>query len=165
MIRQCTDADFPAIHRIINEAAQAYNGVIPADCWKEPYMSEGELRHEIAAGVAFWGCEEAGCLVGVMGIQDVKDVTLIRHAYVRPAWQRKGVGGKLLSHLLARSTRPVLIGTWAAATWAVRFYERHGFRLVSPGEKDRLLRQYWSVPPRQIANSVVLVEAQSRAPR
>ncbi len=170
MVRKCSDADFAAIHEIINEAAQAYKGVIPADCWHEPYMSEDELRREMevggpaAAGVEFWACEDAGRIVGVMGIQHVKDVTLIRHAYVRPEAQRRGVGGRLLSHLLALTDRPVLIGTWAAATWAIRFYERHGFRVVSPEEKDRLLRAYWTVPPKQIANSVVLAEARPRAP-
>jgi GNAT superfamily N-acetyltransferase len=156
MIRPCNDSDLAAVYEIINEAAQAYKGVIPAERWKEPYMPEAELRHEITEGVVFYGDEEEGRLVGVMGIQHVKDVTLIRHAYVRPAWQNRGIGSRLLDHLRTLTDRPVLIGTWAAATWAIRFYEKHGFRLVTPEEKDRLLKEYWSVPPQQIANSVVL---------
>ncbi len=159
MIRQCDGKDFQTIYAIINDAAQAYKGVIPPDCWKEPYMPEDELRHEIAGGVIFWGCEEGGELVGVMGIQHVQDVTLIRHAYVRTARRNQGIGGKLLSWLGGRTTRPVLIGTWADAGWAIRFYERRGFRLVSPEEKNRLLRKYWSVPERQMDTSVVLADA------
>ena len=127
MIRPCIDADFDAMYSIINEAAEAYRGVIPADRWHEPYMPVEELRHEIQSGVRFWGCEEDGELVGVMGIQDVQDVTLIRHAYVRTAQRSKGIGGKLLAELRKLTARPVLIGTWAAATWAIRFYEKHGF--------------------------------------
>lgn len=158
MIRQCDSKDFQTITAIINDAAQAYKGVIPADCWKEPYMPEDELRHEIADGVVFWGYEEGGELLGVMGIQHVQDVTLIRHAYVRTARRSQGIGGVLLSWLLAQTTRPVLIGTWADAVWAIRFYERRGFRTVSPEEKTRLLRKYWSVPDRQIDTSVVLAD-------
>jgi len=158
IIRRCRDADFQTICEIINDAAAAYSGIIPADVWKEPYMSSDELRHEIADGVAFWGYEEDGALVGVMGLQDVQDVTLIRHAYVRTTRRNQGVGGRLLRHLRVSTSRPILIGTWAAADWAIRFYENHGFRLVSDEEKDRLLRRYWSVPPRQIETSVVLVD-------
>jgi N-acetylglutamate synthase-like GNAT family acetyltransferase len=158
MIRKCDDHDFNTIYEIINEAAEVYKGIIPADRWKEPYMPIDELRHEIDADVQFWGYEEEGELLGVMGIQDVLDVTLIRHAYVRTAEQKKGVGGKLLSHLRTLTSRPILLGTWADATWAVRFYEKHGFRLVTPEEKDRLLKKYWSIPERQIETSVVLVE-------
>jgi N-acetylglutamate synthase-like GNAT family acetyltransferase len=158
MIRKCDDHDFNTIYEIINEAAEVYKGIIPADRWKEPYMTIDELRHEIDADVQFWGYEEEGELLGVMGIQDVLDVTLIRHAYVRTAEQNKGVGGKLLSHLRTLTSRPILLGTWADATWAVRFYEKHGFRLVTPEEKDRLLKKYWSIPERQIETSVVLVE-------
>ena len=158
MIRLCTDADFDAIYAIINDAAQAYCGVIPADRWHEPYMSKDELRHEIQSGVRFWGWEEDGKLVGVMGIQDVQDVTLIRHAYVRTANRNGGIGGKLLGELRKLTTRPVLIGTWSAATWAIRFYQKHGFRMVTPEEKDRLLKKYWSIPERQIETSVVLAE-------
>lgn len=158
MIRKCDDHDFNTIYEIINEAAEVYKGIIPADRWKEPYMPRDELRHEIDADVQFWGYEKEGELLGVMGIQDVLDVTLIRHAYVRTAEQNKGVGGKLLSHLRTLTSRPILLGTWADATWAVRFYEKHGFRLVTPEEKDRLLKKYWSIPERQIETSVVLVE-------
>lgn len=158
MIRKCDDSDFDAIYEIINQAAEVYKGIIPADRWKEPYMPRDELRHEIDADVQFWGYEEGGELLGVMGIQDVLDVTLIRHAYVRTAQQNKGIGGRLLSHLRTLTSRPILLGTWADATWAIRFYEKHGFRLVTPEEKDRLLRKYWSIPDRQIETSVVLVE-------
>jgi len=156
MIRPCTDADFETIFSIINEAAEAYRSVIPADRWHEPYMPREELRHEIDGGVRFWGWEEDGELVGVMGIQDVQDVTLIRHAYVRTAQRNKGIGGKLLCELRKLTSRPVLMGTWAAASWAIRFYEKHGFRLVTPEEKNRLLKKYWSIPERQVETSVVL---------
>lgn len=156
MIRCCKDKDFEVIYEIINDAAKAYKGVIPADRYKEPYMTKDELKSEIEAGVVFWGYEENNELVGVMGIQEVKDVTLIRHAYVRTAKQNQGIGGKLLSHLLEQTNKPVLIGTWADAGWAIRFYEKHGFRLVSSEDKDRLLRKYWSIPERQIETSVVL---------
>lgn len=158
MIRPCTDADFDTIHSIINEAAEAYRGVIPADRWHEPYMSREELLHEIESGVRFWGYEEEGDLFGVMGIQDVQDVTLIRHAYVRTAKRGQGIGGKLLATLSTNTSRPILIGTWAAATWAIRFYEKHGFKMVTPEEKDRLLKKYWSIPERQVETSVVLAE-------
>jgi GNAT superfamily N-acetyltransferase len=158
MIRLCQDQDFRTMLAVINDAAQAYRGVIPADRWKEPYMPREELRHEIASGVVFWGYEANGELVGVMGIQDVKDVTLIRHAYVRTDRQRQGIGTELLNHLIALSSRPTLVGTWVDAVWAIRFYERHGFRLVSPEEKGRLLRTYWSIPERQVETSVVLAD-------
>ena len=158
MIRRCDDNDFEMIYAIINDAALAYKGVIPTDLWKEPYMSKDELRHEIDEGVLFWGYEEAGEIVGVMGIQPIIDVTLIRHAYVRMAERNRGIGSKLLSYLLKQATRPILIGTWADAVWAVRFYEKHGFRLVTKEEKDRLLRKYWSIPERQIETSVVLAD-------
>jgi len=156
VIHQCSQDDFETIHTIINDGAEAYRGVIPEDRWHEPYMSRDELRHEIDSGVRFWGCRVDEELVGVMGIQDVQDVTLMRHAYVRTAKRRRGVGGRLLTELHRLTTRPVLIGTWAAATWAVRFYEKHGFRLVTPEEKDRLLKKYWSLPERQVETSVVL---------
>ena len=158
MIRKYDDSDFETMYQIINEAAQVYKGIIPADRWKEPYMPREELEHEIEAGVRFWAYEEDGELLGVMGLQDVLDVTLIRHAYVRTAHQKKGIGGKLLSHLRTLTSRPLLLGTWADAIWAVRFYEKHGFRLVTPKEKDRLLKKYWSIPDRQIETSVALVE-------
>ena len=156
MIRACNSADFAAILQIINDAAQAYRGIIPTDRWHEPYMSAAELRDEIAAGVGFWGWEQSGQLLGVMGIQDVLDVTLIRHAYVRTTCRNTGIGGQLLGVLQAQATRPLLLGTWAAATWAIRFYQHHGFELVSSAEKDRLLRTYWDIPPRQVETSVVL---------
>ncbi|MFZ1087134.1 MAG: GNAT family N-acetyltransferase [Terracidiphilus sp.] len=174
MIRLCNGSDFQTIWAIINEAARAYKGIIPADCWAEPYMSAEKLRHEIDDGVIFWGWEEEGELTGVMGLQEisqvsksragapefeVRDVTLIRHAYVLSRRQRSGVGGRLLKHLLAAARAPVLIGTWADAHWAIRFYEKNGFEVVTPEEKDRLLRRYWSVPERQIETSVVLADA------
>jgi N-acetylglutamate synthase-like GNAT family acetyltransferase len=157
-IRRCSDEDFETIYSIINEAAQAYKGVIPPDRWKEPYMPRTELQHEIRDGVHFWGYEEDGNLLGVMGIQDVKDVSLIRHAYVRTASQNQGVGKKLLLHLRNATARPVLVGTWASATWAIRFYEKHGFKLVDDATKNWLLKRYWSIPERQIETSVVLAD-------
>ena len=156
MIRACTQCDFEAIYAIVNDAAIAYQGVIPADCWHEPYMPRKELRAAITSGVAFWGFEQDGKLVGVMGVQRVQDVTLIRHSYVLTTHRRHGIGGQLLRSLLARIETPTLIGTWAAADWAIRFYEKHGFRLVTPAEKDWLLPTYWGVPARQIETSVVL---------
>jgi len=158
LIRQCSNNDFETVYEIINDAAQAYKGVIPADRWREPYMPKAELEHEIDDGVAFWGYEEDGKLIGVMGVQHVQDVTLIRHAYVRTNKQGQGIGSKLLSHLRKQTTRPLLIGTWADAVWAIRFYEKHGFRLTSQGEKERLLKKYWSIPERQVETSVVLAE-------
>jgi GNAT superfamily N-acetyltransferase len=155
-IRPCREEERAAILAIVNAAAEAYRGVIPEDCWHEPYMPAQELAGEIAAGVAFWGYEADGALVGVMGIQPVRDVDLIRHAYVLPAHQRHGIGAALLQHLRRRSARRMLIGTWAAAEWAIRFYRRHGFELVSPERKTALLKQYWAVPDRQIEASVVL---------
>jgi N-acetylglutamate synthase-like GNAT family acetyltransferase len=156
LIRQCNESDFGVIYEIINDAAQAYKGIIPSDRWKEPYMSKDELRHEIGDGVLFWGYEESEEMIGVMGIQHVQDVTLIRHAYVRTSRRNQGTGSKLLSYLLKQTDRPILIGTWADAVWAIRFYEKHGFRLVTQEEKERLLRKYWSIPERQVETSVVL---------
>lgn len=157
-IRPCQEGDDEraAILRIINLAAEAYRGVIPEDCWHEPYMPAGELSAEVAAGVAFWGYEADGELVGVMGIQPVHDVELIRHAYVFPGRQRLGVGAALLGHLMSLADRRVLVGTWAAAGWAIRFYERHGFELVGREETVALLREYWTISDRQIETSVVL---------
>jgi GNAT superfamily N-acetyltransferase len=155
-IRACRDDERDEILAIVNTAAEAYRGVIPADRWHEPYMSAEELDREIEAGVRFWGSEDGGSLVGVMGVQRVRDVTLIRHAYVRPGGQGRGVGTELLRRLRAESERDLLVGTWASASWAVAFYERNGFSLVSPEEKDRLLREYWSIPERQVETSVVL---------
>ncbi len=159
MIRRCDDRDFETIWAIVNDGAQAYKGIIPADRWTEPYMSVEKLRHEIEEGVEFWGCDEAGTLLGVMGIQPVQDVTLIRHAYVRTASRNQGIGGRLLSHLRQLAGAPLLIGTWADAVWAIRFYEKHGFQVVDPEEKNRLLKKYWTIPQRQIETSVVLAES------
>jgi GNAT superfamily N-acetyltransferase len=158
MIRPCDPGEFEVIYEIINDAAQAYRRAIPADRWKDPYMPREELRHEIHEGVVFWGYEEEGRLLGVMGLQPVQDVTLIRHSYVRTARRNQGVGKTLLSHLKARTDRPLLVGTWAAIVWAIRFYEKHGFRLVSSEEKNRLLKKYWSIPDRQVETSVVLAD-------
>jgi GNAT superfamily N-acetyltransferase len=155
-IRPAGRGEIAVIHEIINDAAQAYKGVIPADRWHEPYMPVHELESEIGKGVRFYCAWDGGRIVGVMGIQDVKDVTLIRHAYVRTAARRRGIGQALLAHLHRLTTRPVLIGTWQAATWAIRFYEKNGFRLVGEQEKNRLLRTYWTIPDRQIEESVVL---------
>ena len=156
MIRRCDTDDFEIINEIINDAARAYEGIIPADLWREPYMSRDELRCEITDGVVFWGWQDSGDLAGVMGIQDVQDVTLIRHSYVRTTKQNQGIGGKLLAYLREQTSRLMLVGTWAEAAWAIRFYENRGFRLVTAEEKDRLLRRYWSVPRRQVQTSVVL---------
>lgn len=165
IIRQCDERDFASIWEIINDGAGKYKGVIPADCWTQPYMPREKLRHEIELGVAFWGCEQDGALAGVMGIQLVQDVTLIRHAYVRTDIQRGGIGGRLLAHLREMTDGPVLIGTWADAAWAIRFYEKHGFELVETKEKDRLLKKYWSISQRQAETSVVLADAQWRFDR
>ena len=149
---------------IINDAARAYQGVIPADRWHEPYMSLEELQAEIGRGISFSGCDSDGELVGVMGIQDRGDVTLIRHAYVRTDQRRKGIGEALLKELRATTSKPILIGTWTAASWAIRFYEKNGFRLLPRPEIERLLRRYWTIPERQIETSVVLADARwSRA--
>jgi N-acetylglutamate synthase-like GNAT family acetyltransferase len=158
LIRKSAAEDFAAILAIVNDAAQKYRGVIPADRWHEPYMPVGELKQEIAAGIVFWVAEEDGRVQGVMGIQDKGDVTLIRHAYVATSQQGKGIGTKLLRHLQGLSEKPFLIGTWADASWAVDFYVRNGFTVVSKEEKDRLLRTYWSIPARQVDTSVVLAD-------
>jgi GNAT superfamily N-acetyltransferase len=155
-VRPCRDDERGAILAIVNAAAEAYRGVIPPDRWHDPYMPADELDDEIAAGVAFWGYEADGELLGIMGIQPVDDVDLIRHAYVSPGSQRHGVGSALLEHLAASTTRTLLVGTWAAADWAIRFYQRHGFELVSAERKAELLRTYWTIPERQIETSVVL---------
>jgi GNAT superfamily N-acetyltransferase len=165
-IRPCRDDERARILAIVNAAAEAYRAVIPADRWREPYMPAAELDAEIAAGVVFHGYEsDDGALTGVMGIQPVADVCLVRHAYVDPAAQRQGIGAALLEDLLRPVTRPVLVGTWAAAGWAIAFYERNGFALVSPARKDELLRTYWSIPQRQVETSVVMERrAASRRP-
>jgi len=159
MIRCCDERDFELIWSIINDGAHAYEGVIPADCWTEPYMSRDELHAEMEDGVTFWGYEENKVLKGVMGIQQVEDVTLIRHAYVRTSSQKRGIGGRLLSYLRKMAHGPVLIGTWADAVWAIRFYERNGFHVVAPERKVRLLKRYWNVPDRQVETSVVLADS------
>jgi GNAT superfamily N-acetyltransferase len=156
VIRRCREDEREAILAVINQAAEAYRGVIPPDRWHEPYFPRSELDEAIASRVAFWGGEIDGELAGVMGIQPMGDVELIRHAYVVPARQGSGIGGALLEHLMRRSTNQLLVGTWAAAEWAIRFYRRHGFELVAPSRAADLLRRYWSVPERQIETSVVL---------
>ena len=156
-IRPCRDDERAAVLAIVNAAAEAYRGVIPADRWREPYMPALELDEEIAAGVAFWGYEHEGELAGIMGIQPVRDVELIRHAYTAPEHQGRGIGGALLEQLVSRSTRPLLVGTWAAAEWAIRFYRRHGFEQVSDERRTELLKEYWTIPERQVETSVVLV--------
>jgi N-acetylglutamate synthase-like GNAT family acetyltransferase len=158
MIVASTNKDLTQIYEIINDAASAYKDIIPADRWHEPYMSESELQGQINDGVKFWCYLENDLIIGVMGIQDKGDVTLIRHAYVRTIARNKGIGGKLLQHLSMLTTKPILIGTWADATWAIEFYKKHGFRLVSFREKEELLRKYWSIPLRQIETSVVLAQ-------
>lgn len=157
MVRDCRPEDFETILEIINDAAQAYRGIIPADRWHDPYMPAAALQDEITAGVSFRGySDDRDRLAGIMGMQPMKDVILIRHAYVRTDNRRTGIGSVLIEDLIKRADRPVLIGTWAAADWAVAFYRKHDFELVSSSEKDRLLRTYWSIPDRQIETSVVL---------
>jgi GNAT superfamily N-acetyltransferase len=158
MIRQCRDTDQPAVFSIINEAAAAYKGKIPPDRWHEPYMPLDEFKSEISKGVDFWGHYGAGELSGVMGIQNVKDVTLIRHAYVRPGMQKRGIGTELIRHLKQLTVRPLLVGTWKAAVWAIAFYEKNGFALVTEGAKNDLLKRYWTIPERQVETSVVLAD-------
>jgi GNAT superfamily N-acetyltransferase len=158
-IRPCGADDVPAVFAIVNDAAQAYKGIIPADRWHEPYMPLDELQEQIRDGVTFWGCESGGELAGVMGIQDRGDVVLIRHAYVRTSQRRKGIGERLLKHLEGMTPKPILIGTWRAAAWAIRFYEKNGYRTLSRPEAERLMRKYWGIPERQIETSVVLAQA------
>ncbi len=158
MIASCEGKDFNDIYEIINDGASAYRGIIPADRWHEPYMSKEELQQQIDGGVRFWSYKEDGSILGVMGIQDKNEVTLIRHAYVRTRSRQKGIGGKLLEHLRNISGTPVLIGTWSAANWAIDFYKKHGFRLLPEEEKNALLRRYWTIPERQVETSVVLAD-------
>jgi GNAT superfamily N-acetyltransferase len=155
-VRPCRKDERSVISEIINAAAEAYRGVIPADRWHDPYMSLLELDSGISAGVAFWAYDREGDVIGVMGIQPVRDVDLIRHAYVRPGNQRRGIGAALISHIRSMSSRPMLVGTCAQATWAIAFYQRHGFELVSAEQKTALLKTYWTIPERQIEASVVL---------
>ena len=168
IIRESVKADVTAIAAIVNDAAQAYRGVIPVDRWREPYMPMDELEKEIAGGVVFWVAEQDGRLAGVIGLQDKGDVALVRHAYVAPNMQRTGVGTRLLRHVEGLADKPILIGTWASASWAIEFYRRNGYTVVPKSDKDRLLRTYWSIPARQIETSVVLadgrwMDAQGRA--
>ena len=158
MIRECTDEDFEEIFNIINDAAMAYKGVIPPDRWHEPYMTKAELQTQIEDGVRFSCYVDNNEIIGVMGIQDKADVVLIRHAYVRTKRRNKGIGSILLQELIRDAEKPILIGTWKAAIWAISFYENHGFRLVAEEEKNRLLEKYWSIPDRQVETSVVLVD-------
>ncbi len=143
---------------IINDAAEAYKGIIPKDRWREPYMPKDKLEHEIEDGVVFWIFEEEGVQAGIMGIQDKREVCLIRHSYVRPSFQKRGVGTRLLKYLESKTDKPVLIATWADATWAVSFYRKNGYRILPKEEKDSLLRTYWTIPERQVETSVVLAD-------
>src|ERR1700731_602380 len=162
MIRRCEQGDSERIWEIINDGAQAYRGVVPADQWTEPYMSREEMEREIEDGVVFWGFEDGGALVGVMGIQKVGDVILLRHAYVRTEWQKRGIGARLLAQLRGLTEDRILIGTWADAVWAIRFYEKNAFRIVGIAEKDRLLKKYWKISERQRETSVVLADSKWR---
>ncbi len=159
MIRQCTENDILEIYEIINDSAQAYRGIIPEDRWHDPYMSREKLSLEIQDGIIFWGEEQDNRLIGVMGIQDKGEVTLIRHAYVRTTIRNRGVGTRLLRHLEILTNNPILIGTWADAAWAISFYQKNGYQLVTPEEKNRLLKQYWNIPERQVETSVVLADS------
>ena len=163
MIRKCSESDIDVIYEIINDAAQAYKGVIPEDRWHEPYMSLAELKQELEDGVVFWGFVENDNVIGVMGIQDKGDVALIRHAYIRTERKHEGIGSRLLQFLESETTKTILIGTWADATWAIDFYQKNGYRLVSESEKDQLLREYWKIPERQIQTSVVLVNDSTKS--
>lgn len=158
IVKSILPQDFESILEIINDAAKAYKGSIPADRWKEPYMTPQELQTQLKEGVIFYNFKEDNRILGVMGIQFKKEVTLIRHAYVRTIARQKGIGGKLLNYLKRLSHAPILIGTWAAATWAISFYEKHGFRILSTDEKNTLLQNYWSIPKRQIETSIVLAD-------
>ena len=157
LIRVCRASDFDDIYSIVNEAAQAYRGVIPADCWHEPYMHRGELKGEIDSEVVFYGYERDGRLLGVMGMQQVDDATLIRHAYVRTGAQRAGIGVALLAKIVRAARLPLMVGTWAAASWAIAFYQKHGFETVSREQTDSLLGRYWRISRRQTETSLVLV--------
>jgi GNAT superfamily N-acetyltransferase len=157
MIHKLTNTDFQAILTVVNDAAFAYKGKVPADCWKEPYMPAQELKEEIQSSVQFYGYIENNTLIAVMGIQPVKEVTLIRHAYTLTSQQRKGVGERLLNHLLSLAkTDRILVGTWETAPWAIKFYQKHGFVLLSREETNKLLKKYWNIPERQIETSIVL---------
>lgn len=156
MIRPCIQSDFSTLLTLINVAAEAYRGVIPFNCWREPYMPASELEYEMSEGIEFSGFEMDNTLVGIMGLQEVKDVALIRHAYVSPSVQRQGIGSSLLANCCELTERPLLVGTWADAEWAIHFYQKHGFQIISPQEKNSLLSNYWRITERQIETSVVL---------
>jgi GNAT superfamily N-acetyltransferase len=158
VIRKCTEADIDVIYEIINEAAQAYCGVIPEDMWHDPYMSRAELMQELQDGVVFWGMVENDSLVGVMGMQDKGDVTLVRHAYTKTEQRTKGIGSRLLQFIERETDKPILVGTWADAAWAIRFYQSNGYKLVPEKDKNQLLRDYWHISGRQIETSVVLAK-------
>ncbi len=162
LIRLCSQKDMDTVYEIINDSARAYSGHIPEDCYHQPHMPREELQSEVADGVVFYGYEDNGVLVAVMGIQDKGPVTLIRHAYTRTEKRGMGIGSRLLEYLLQMTTTPVLVGTWRDARWAIRFYEKHGFELASTEHKTRLLKEFWSISPRQIETSVVLVHNSSR---
>jgi GNAT superfamily N-acetyltransferase len=159
MITRCEENDFAIIHEVINDGASAYKGIIPADRWHDPYMPAEELKKQMEEGVEFWRYREAVRIVGVMGIQFKGEVTLIRHAYVRTSERKKGIGSKLLQHLGSIATTPILIGTWSDAKWAIEFYRKHRFELLSENEKNKLLKKYWSIPDRQVETSVVLASS------
>jgi N-acetylglutamate synthase-like GNAT family acetyltransferase len=159
MIRLCGEQDQEVMYDIINDAARAYQGVIPEDRYHEPYMSREELEQEIANGVIFWGIEQDGELMGVMGIQDKGEVALIRHAYVTTARRQGGIGSSLVQHITSLAEKPILIGTWEAASWAISFYLKNGFVLTPEHEKQALLQKYWDIPERQVETSVVLASA------
>ena len=161
IIRSDEKKDFNTICEIINDASVAYKGIIPADRWQEPYMSKAELKKQISEGVEFWNYQVDNEILGVMGIQFKIDVTLIRHAYVRTIARQKGIGGKLLKHLADMAKTPILIGTWADASWAINFYKKHGFHQLSETEKNKLLKIYWSIPERQVETSIVLANMNS----
>ena len=159
MISACSDKDFDDVYAVINDGAIAYKNVIPADRWHEPYMTRKELAQQIDDGVMFWKYTSDGLTAGVMGTQPKTDVCLIRHAYVRTAYRRRGIGGLLIQYLSAATTQPLLVGTWADACWAIEFYERHGFRLLPSDVSGDLLVKYWNIPARQIETSVVLADS------
>jgi len=159
LVRRSLETDSIAMLAIVNDAAHAYRGVIPTDRWRDPYMSPDELENEIAAGVIFWVAEEKQRLLGVMGIQDKGEVALVRHAYIAPSAQRKGMGTRLLHHVEGLSGKPVLVGTWADASWAIKFYRRNGYTVVSEKDRQSLLQKYWSIPQRQIETSIVLADS------
>ena len=161
-IEMCSTSEHHAIGLAINDASKAYYGVIPADCWKSPYMSEAELEAEVADGVLFWGLSVRGALVGVMGLQHRDGVDLIRHSYVRRSWQGQGIGCALLAEVERCSEGQILVGTWAKAIWAIGFYQANGYRLLDNSKKSVLLEQYWQIPARQARASVVLTKTLPR---